>query len=102
LTDFCSQARIVHLRSGEITDPNHADIATRPGLLRRPFDKVVHVTTFLPIEETEGAARATRAPTVSNDVDVATGDEEVACPSFDESGWSAEILNLSRIGGSGN
>ena len=91
-----------HLRSGEITDPNHADIAVRPWLLRGPLDEVVHVTTFLPIKETEGAARPTRAPTVRNDVDVTTGDEEIAGTSFDEAGRRTKILNLPWIGRGGN
>jgi hypothetical protein len=71
-------------------------------LLRSPFDEVVHVATFLTIEETEAASRPTRAPTVSNDVDVATGDEEIAGTSFDESGWGTKILNLPWIGGGSN
>src|SRR5579863_2787918 len=83
-----------HLRSGEITNANHANIAVRPGLLRRPLDEVIHVTTFLSIKEPEGPSRPTGSPAVSNDVSVATGDEEVGGPSFDEASWSAKILNL--------
>jgi hypothetical protein len=71
-------------------------------LLRSPFDEVIHVTTFLTIEETEGATRPARAPTVGNDVDVTTRDEKIAGTSFDEPSGSTEILNLPRIGRCGN
>src|SRR5579863_4579999 len=91
-----------HLRSSEITDANHADIAVRPRLLPGPLDEVVHVTPFLPIKETEGASGPTGAPTVSNDVDITTRDEEVGGPSFDEARWRTEVLNLPRIGRGGN
>jgi hypothetical protein len=74
-----------HLRPGEVTDPNHADTAVRPGLLRGPLDEVVHITTFLAIKEIEGASRPTGVPTVSNDVDVTTGDEEIAGTSLNGS-----------------
>jgi hypothetical protein len=73
-----------HLGPGKIIDPNHADIAVRPGLLRGPLDEIVHITTFLAIKETEGAARPTGAPTISNDVDVTTGNEEIAGTSFNK------------------
>ena len=91
-----------HLRSGEIADPNHADIAVRPGLLRGPLNKVVHVPTFLAIKETEGAARPTSAPTVGNNVHVAPGDEEIAGTGFDEARRCTKVLNLSWIGRSCN
>jgi len=90
------------LRSGEITDPDHADIAVRPGLLRSPLDEVVHITTFPPIKKTKSAARPTGAPTVSSDVDVTTGDEEIAGTGFNEASGRTKVLNLSRIGGGGN
>src|SRR5579862_6517806 len=85
-----------------ITDPNHADIAVRPRLLRGPLDEVVHVMTFLPIKETESAARPTRASTVCNDVDVATGDEEIAGTSLNEARWRTEVLNLAWVGRGGD
>jgi hypothetical protein len=69
-----------HLGPCEITDSNHADTAVRSGLLRGPLDEIVHITTFLAIKETEGAARPTGAPTISNDVDVTTGNEEIVAP----------------------
>src|ERR1700739_2459609 len=86
-----------HLRSREITDPDHADISVRPGLLRGPLDQVVHVTAFLAIEETESASGATGSPAIRNNVDVTTGHEEITGTCFYESGRSAKVLNLSWI-----
>jgi hypothetical protein len=91
-----------HLGSGEITDSNHADIAVRPGLLSRPLNEVVHITTLLPIEETEDTARSIGAPAVSNHVDVTSGDEEIAGASFNEARRRTKVLNLSRVGRGGN
>jgi hypothetical protein len=83
-------------------DPNHADIAVRPGLLGGPFNEVVRISTFLPIKKAECAARPTRAPAVSDDVDVATRHEEIAGTSFNEARWHTKVLNLSRIGRGGD
>src|SRR5450755_4145720 len=82
-----------HLRTSEVADSNHADITVRPRLLRRPLDKIVHVTTFLPIKETEGAARPTRSPTVSDHVDVTTWDEEIAGTRFNEARRRTKVLD---------
>src|ERR1700760_2740751 len=90
------------LCSGTITDSNLSDIAVRPGLLRGPFNEVVHISTFRLIKKAECAARPTRAPTVSDDVDVATRHEEIAGTSFNEARWRTKVLNLSRIGRGGN
>jgi hypothetical protein len=92
----------LHLRSGEITDANHADVAVRPGLLCGPFDEVIHVAAFLPVKETEGAARTTGPPTIGDYMDVTARHEKVASTSFDETGWCTKILNLSGIGRGGN
>jgi hypothetical protein len=91
-----------HLCSGEIADPNHADIAVRPGLLRGPLNKVVHVATFLAIKETKGAARPACFPAIRNEVDVTTGHEEIAGASFNEARRRAKVLDLPRIGGGGH
>ncbi len=92
----------LHLRSGEITDADHADIAVRPWLLRSPLNEVVHVAAFLTVKKAEGATGTTGASTVRDNVDIATRNEEVAGAGFDESGWRAEILNLPRIRRRGN
>src|SRR5580658_9618916 len=78
-----------HLRSGEITDPDHADIAVRPRLLRGPFDEVVHVTAFLTVKKTEGPPRSTGASAVGNDVNVTTGNEKITSTSFNKARWRA-------------
>lgn len=39
----------------KIADAEHADVAIRPRLSRGPLDQVVHVATFLGVEEPEGA-----------------------------------------------
>src|SRR5580698_7581153 len=92
----------LHLCTGEIANPNHADIAVRPRLLRGPLDKVVHVATFLSIKEAEGPARATGAPTVGNDVNVTSWDEEITGSRFNEARRRTKVLNLPRIGRGGN
>ena len=91
-----------HLRTSEVADPDHADIAVRPRLLRGPLDQVVHVTTFLPVKETECATRSTSAPAVGNDVDIATRDEEIAGTGFNEACRRTKILNLPGIRRGGN
>ncbi len=91
-----------HLRSREITDADHADIAVRPGLLRGPLDEVVHVPAFLPVKKPEGATRPTGAPAVRDDVHVTTRDEEIAGASFNEARRRTKVLNLPRIGRGGN
>jgi hypothetical protein len=83
-----------HLRSREITDPNHPDTAVRPRLLRDPLDEIVHITAFLPIEETESAARPACASAVRNDVNVTTRHEEIGSASFDEARWRTKVLDL--------
>jgi hypothetical protein len=44
------------LRQAVVTwqNRNHTDVAVGPRLLRRPFEQVVHVLTFLAVEEAEG------------------------------------------------
>ena len=63
-----------------------------------PLDEVVHVAAFLAVEKAEGAAGATGAATVRDDVHIAARHEEVAGAGFDEACRCAEILNLPRIG----
>jgi hypothetical protein len=92
----------LHLRSGEIADANHADVAIRPRLSRGPLNEVVHIAAFLPVKKPKGPAGTTGAPAIRDYVDVTTRDEEIGGASFNEAGWCTEILNLSRIGRGGN
>src|ERR1700736_1174789 len=91
-----------HLCSGEVANPDHADIAVGPSLLRRPLDKVMHVMAFLTVKKAKGSAGTTGPATIRYDVRIAARNEEVACARFNEARGSAKVLNLSRIGGRGN
>jgi hypothetical protein len=86
-----------HLRSGEVTNADHADIAIRPGLLGGPLDEVVHVPAFLAVEKPKSATGTAGASAICDHVHIAARNEEVAGASFDEAGRRAEILNLPRI-----
>jgi hypothetical protein len=71
-------------------------------LLRRPLDQVVHVLTFLAVEEAEDPSRTTGASAISDDMDVAAWHEEVTGAGFDEAHWRAEVLDLARVRRGGN
>ena len=86
------------LRHREIADPDHADIAVAPGLLRRPFDEVVHVASFLRVEQAEGAARTAGAAQIDDQMHIAARHEEIAGAGLDETHRRTEVLKLARIG----
>src|ERR1700756_2235246 len=87
-----------HLGSGEVADADHADVAVGPGLLRGPFDEVVHVVTLLAVKKTEGSSGAAGSATVGDDVNVASRHEEIARTGFNKACGGAEVLNLTRVG----
>lgn len=82
--------------------PTIPDIAVEPRLLRRPFDQVVHVLTFLAVEEAEGPARTAGATAIGDDMDIAARHEEVTGAGFDEAHRRTQVLDLSRIRRGGN
>ena len=73
-----------------------------PRLLRRPLDQVVHVLTFLAVEEAEGPARTAGAAAIGDYMDIAARNEEVTGAGFDEAHRRAEVLDLTRIRRGGN
>src|ERR1700740_1384083 len=94
--------RCFHLRPGEVTNADHADIAIRPSLLRSPLDEIVHVAALLAVEKAKGSTGTARTPAIRDDVDITAGDEEISGARFNKACWGTEILNLPRIGSRSN
>src|SRR5271163_231544 len=86
-----------HLRSREVTDPNHSYIAVRPRLHCGPFHEVVHIAAFLAVKKTERAPGPTGPPAVRDDMYVPARNKEIAGTSFNEPCRSTKILYLPRI-----
>jgi hypothetical protein len=86
----------------EVADADHAHRAVAPGLGGGPLHDVVQVAPLLPVEEPEGAIRATGGPQVHDDLNVAARYEEIARPGLDETQGGAEVLDLTGVGGGGD
>src|SRR5579864_2029358 len=94
--------RGLHLRSGKITDAEHAHIPVRPRLLPCPLHQIVHIAAFLTVKKAESAAGTASASAVRDDVHITSRHEEVAGACFDKTCRRTKVLNLSRIRRSGD
>src|ERR1700722_9781318 len=86
-----------HLRSREVTDPNHSYITVGPRLRCGPFHEVVHVAAFLTVKKTERSPGPTGSPAVRDDMHITARNKEIAGTSFNEARRCAKILYLPWI-----